>query len=328
VTLICEEPGLLHQFLPKFLTEYLTKQFKSLGIEFLSYAKLHYVSRIWYKDDEELLVHVARTYDTQKMEKLRTDFLCFLPTQRPRSAEPIDFGSFVEFDRWNGGIVCNAELCAASNIYVCGDAVSYPNLYSGSHRRCLDYEHALKSAVVAANNMVASLLEHKSRKLPTPTALPSIYDNEPVRYVDFSILGFGIYSIGRIGPQYEAYGYFFPRMATHINNEYHGCVFYVEPRSFRVVGALVITEPQPDLHDFAAGSRSPHQVISTLKKYFMTSQYPDREYLSQKDMEATLIEWTRRLVHPELSQDWQDTRSEMELKRFHAIPSVVNPGTY
>ncbi len=65
--------------------------------------------------------------------------------------------ALLEVDPRNGGVVCNAELCAGAGVFAAGDDVSYFDASLGRRReRCADHDRA--TGEVAATNMVAHVL--------------------------------------------------------------------------------------------------------------------------------------------------------------------------
>lgn len=61
----------------------------------------------------------------------------------------------LEIDKENSGVIVNSELQAFSDIYVGGDAASYPSRYLG-RRRDQTYDHAVKTGEVWARGVLSA----------------------------------------------------------------------------------------------------------------------------------------------------------------------------
>lgn len=152
-----------------------------------------------------LEVHACKTFDFLSTTTLHTDALVFAP---PASAVPADVricaGSgaapqrqtgenSLEVDTARGGIVVNAELAAATDVYVAGHGASFPDPLFGRSRLFGNDDHDAKSAELAARNMV---LGERNR-----------YSIMPIERHDFPALGLHVVSVGRFHSRSEGYGY-------------------------------------------------------------------------------------------------------------------------
>lgn len=137
VTMVFPEPSILARYLPKYLCDYISCKLKSKGVDLVSYALIRYVSKASSSSDGQLHVHISRTYDSTNTEYFHTDYLFFVPTHMSsgllRWSRDVE-EDILELDESNGGILCNAELLAASDVYVAGSAVSFPNRFIGRRR--------------------------------------------------------------------------------------------------------------------------------------------------------------------------------------------------
>ncbi|KAA8495725.1 Apoptosis-inducing factor 1, mitochondrial [Porphyridium purpureum] len=273
VTLMCSEPSLWHKYLPAYLIEFLTKQFKQLGIEVVPYASVQYVTpQTSAGRSDELVVHFGLTYDLYSSEWLRTDFVAFLPTHMPSPVLQLDSDGFLERNTQLGCIDANAELCVASDVYGAGDCVSYPSSRLGGRRRSTAHEHAIHSGKHAARNMLG--VDKGGTREP--------YDFEPVREIDYSIVGSYMYCVGRCSSDCESYGYYYPSRST--DTELNGCVFYVEHKTLRVVGAMLLTE------------QACPSARETLRDVF-TNLGAGPFFQEARDMHQFLTECTRKIMH-------------------------------
>ena len=166
VTLLVEDAAPLACYLPKDAANSVTRQLRAVGVEVIPYASVRYITGRRRRQQQqqqspsqrgapvdEAEIYFARTFDRGIIASFRTDRFSFTPPQpRAGGARVLHPNAFVECDAESGGVMCNRELMAASNVYVAGDAATYPDARIG-RRRARGYGHAVHSARVAARNM-------------------------------------------------------------------------------------------------------------------------------------------------------------------------------
>ena len=122
----------------------------------------------------------------------------------------------LEIDARNGGLMCNAELCAATGIFAAGDDVSYFDQRIGRLRMRSD-DHEVTSGIKAAENMVAYVRptpKPRSTSNANPNPRPtnhdpaSLADLRPRRYATtpvntHSVGGTTFFSLGRCDASLE-----------------------------------------------------------------------------------------------------------------------------
>eukprot|EP01097_Dermamoeba_algensis_P004279 TRINITY_DN2822_c0_g1_i1.p1 TRINITY_DN2822_c0_g1~~TRINITY_DN2822_c0_g1_i1.p1 ORF type:complete len:636 (-),score=153.19 TRINITY_DN2822_c0_g1_i1:87-1994(-) len=173
---IFSEDGVLSKMMPAYLSNFLTKQMKKEGgVQIYEGRKVVGVEnkgdgiQIKLDNDQELRVNhiVMADYGTPNVEYVRR--------------------SGLEVDNINGGIVANAELAAASDVYVAGDVLSFYEGRFNTRRRMESYDHALHSGRVAGKNMTGK--KYNYSKNFTPSIWGSINGNtyEGVGVLDSSL---------------------------------------------------------------------------------------------------------------------------------------------
>jgi hypothetical protein len=155
VTILFPESEPLGEFLPKEVAKQVAQSLRDLGIELIPYAEPRYIQE---RTDtaaaqSDLELFFVRTYDRSVAVSFRTDRFTVLNKARPPGGVAVlKQVQHLEIDAILGGIVCNRELAAASDVYVAGDALCFPDPVAGRRRAC-GLEHACRTARMAARNM-------------------------------------------------------------------------------------------------------------------------------------------------------------------------------
>ncbi|GJQ15501.1 hypothetical protein GpartN1_g7292.t1 [Galdieria partita] len=197
VTMVFPEPSILARYLPKYLCDYISNKLKARGVDLVSYALIRYISQSSSSSSTEsnLHVHISRTYDSTNTGYFHSDYLFFVPTQMSSGLlrwSTDDIEDILEIDMLNGGVLCNAELLAASDVYVAGSAVSFPNRFIG-RRREQGSEHNQMSGKVVGMNM---------------TGCREYYRHIPMREMEFGDVCMPMFLFGDIDSSYDCISYF------------------------------------------------------------------------------------------------------------------------
>ncbi|XP_065834514.1 apoptosis-inducing factor 1, mitochondrial-like isoform X2 [Oscarella lobularis] len=152
VTQIFPETGNMGLVFPKYLSNWTTNQVKKEGVDVLSDST---VSSITSKDGRILL-------KTSKNKEILADHVIVavgIGVENDLAAT-----SGLEVDSKDGGFHVNAELQAASNIWVAGDAACFYDFKLGCRRRVEHHDHAVVSGRLAGENMTGNhkRYEHQS----------------------------------------------------------------------------------------------------------------------------------------------------------------------
>ncbi|GJD11116.1 Putative apoptosis-inducing factor 1, mitochondrial [Galdieria sulphuraria] len=194
ITMVFPEPSILARYLPRYLCDYISSKLKAKGVDLVSYALIRYVSKSPSSTESHLHVHISRTYDSTNIGYFDTDYLFFVPTHMSSGLLrwSADVEDILEMDVLNGGILCNAELLAASDVYVAGSAVSFPNRFIG-RRREQGSEHNLLSGRVVGVNMSGGR---------------EYYRHIPMREMELSDICMPMFLFGDIDSSYDSASYF------------------------------------------------------------------------------------------------------------------------
>ncbi|GJD11117.1 Putative apoptosis-inducing factor 1, mitochondrial [Galdieria sulphuraria] len=194
ITIVGGEPSILARYLPRYLCDYISSKLKAKGVDLVSYALIRYVSKSPSSTESHLHVHISRTYDSTNIGYFDTDYLFFVPTHMSSGLLrwSADVEDILEMDVLNGGILCNAELLAASDVYVAGSAVSFPNRFIG-RRREQGSEHNLLSGRVVGVNMSGGR---------------EYYRHIPMREMELSDICMPMFLFGDIDSSYDSASYF------------------------------------------------------------------------------------------------------------------------
>ncbi|EME27020.1 monodehydroascorbate reductase (NADH) [Galdieria sulphuraria] len=194
ITMVFPEPSISARYLPRYLCDYISSKLKAKGVDLVSYALIRYVSKSPSSTESHLHVHISRTYDSTNIGYFDTDYLFFVPTHMSSGLLrwSADVEDILEMDVLNGGILCNAELLAASDVYVAGSAVSFPNRFIG-RRREQGSEHNLLSGRVVGVNMSGGR---------------EYYRHIPMREMELSDICMPMFLFGDIDSSYDSASYF------------------------------------------------------------------------------------------------------------------------
>jgi len=230
---ICQfyaEPGIMHRNLPDYFRAYNTAMLRSKNIEQHNFSL---VTKIEKTDNGKLDIVI----DSWEQYKLTADHVIFAPTNIDANVD-LASDAGLEIDTNNSGIVVNSELQAFSDIYVGGDAASYPSIALG-RRRDQNYDHAVKTGITAAKNMLGGRV---------------VYDNIPVQKVNLTDLKLNYTLIGNADARHETIGFWEMKKASKrgkSDDQYFftskygkGVLFYMSEG--RVVGSLLTNIEDPD----------------------------------------------------------------------------------
>lgn len=129
VSLICAEPGVLYNVLPRYLSEYLSRQLASIGIKVVYGAV---VTNAKLKSDKVPRV-VLTVGDGIRSEELPPSNKIIVATGiQPRVELAAKAG--LEIDRHNGGIVVNDQMNCEASVWAAGDAASFWDRTLGRRR--------------------------------------------------------------------------------------------------------------------------------------------------------------------------------------------------
>lgn len=181
VTQIYAEPGVLYKILPEYFRAYLTARLRGMGIIQKNFTLVGKVDMMPGGVDQVLL-----DLDSWERSYVPCDLVVFAPTTVCANTE-LASEAGLEIDENNGGVMVNRELCATTDVYAGGDAISYPNVVLG-RRRDQNYDHAVASGVIAAHNMMGE-------RWP--------YYHLPVQTVDLQALGLRIEMVGVVDGRCE-----------------------------------------------------------------------------------------------------------------------------
>lgn len=202
VSLVFAERAPLARYLPRYLANVVASRMEKAGILLSSYSVVQYIAPIMSADDglvpgsgdaEEAEIFFCRTYDTQLTGSFGTNLVVFAPTHLPAVTSFLhkDRDLALEEDPVFGGIVANSELCAATGVYVAGDALSFPSRL-GRRRVQWSVDHAAQTGKVAGTNMAVCAGEAPAAK---GNASPARYVNEPVTRVKISGTNFAFLGV-------------------------------------------------------------------------------------------------------------------------------------
>ncbi|KAF6004239.1 Apoptosis-inducing factor 1, mitochondrial [Cyanidiococcus yangmingshanensis] len=177
VTMLLPESEPLGEFLPKEIAKQVAQSLRGIGVELVSYGSPRYIRECADSQPKQADAEVffTRTYDQSIAVSFRTDRFTFMEKHRPPGGAAVLGGvPHLHIDPVHEGIVCNRELMAASDVYVAGDALCFPDPVLGP-RRAWGLDHATQSARVAARNMSGSRL---------------VYSHQPIQFFRFANLEF------------------------------------------------------------------------------------------------------------------------------------------
>ncbi|KAJ3206270.1 hypothetical protein HK099_000578 [Clydaea vesicula] len=142
------EKGLLGLLFPEYLSNYLTKKLVEFGVEVKTETKIESVEFNKMSNDFKVTLE---NLNSKKKEVVQVDQILVSAGVQPNT--DLARRSGLEIDPNNGGILVNAELCARTNVFAAGDVCSYYDEVLG-RRRIEHYDHAVKSGILAGENMV------------------------------------------------------------------------------------------------------------------------------------------------------------------------------
>eukprot|EP00698_Gefionella_okellyi_P023076 TRINITY_DN7760_c0_g1_i1.p1 TRINITY_DN7760_c0_g1~~TRINITY_DN7760_c0_g1_i1.p1 ORF type:complete len:583 (+),score=125.38 TRINITY_DN7760_c0_g1_i1:79-1827(+) len=140
---VFREGGVLHKYLPRYLSDYTTQQLRASGADLRPYTN---VKRIEEQDGKVVLVMDNNT-------RVMADHVVVSIGIDPNVQ--LAQSAHLELDRVHGGINVNTELAAASDIFAAGDCSSYHDRTLG-RRRIEHFDHALSMGRIAGRNMTGS----------------------------------------------------------------------------------------------------------------------------------------------------------------------------
>lgn len=223
ISQVYAEPGTMHRNLPDYFRAYNTALLRAKNIEQHNFSLVSNV-------DLTPTGKVNAQIDSWEQYFMEVDHVIFAPTHIDAETDlAADAG--LEIDHINSGIVVNSELQAFSDIYVGGDAASYPSGALG-RRRDQNFQHATKSGQVAATNMLGGR---------------AIYSNIPVSEISLKDIGLHYTLIGNADARLETIGFWEMKKQQKKckTDEQHfftskyskGVVFYLDDG--RVVGVML-----------------------------------------------------------------------------------------
>lgn len=196
VTFSYAEPSFLARYFPKYMAQDVLSRLvwqSNGGVDTLSYSTVRYVvARSGLGEADNLIeaeVHVGTIFDALSIMDFRTDHVIFAPTVA--SKIPLHAPSL---SLKRGGIVTNAELAAASDVYVAGSAISV-----GSGAIChpegmrWSADHARATGRHAALNMLGAR---------------NAFSYTPTMTVELDALRLRVHVMGDVDGGAESFGYF------------------------------------------------------------------------------------------------------------------------
>jgi len=233
VTLMFPEPGPLFKLIPRYLSEFLTYKLASAGVKVIPSSIVTGARESPENGDSIELDVVSFT-----KKSFDTDAVVVAVGIQPQDKLAEDAG--LEVDQINGGVVVNAELQAASGVFVAGDVASFWDSALG-RRRVEHWDHALVSGRIAGDNMAGG---------------KSMYGFQSMYWCDLSSIGVHFEAVGLQSSKLDTVGVwnlkepsrFENRPGSFSRNKYEsGIVWYMKDK--RVVGALLWNMPREALQE-------------------------------------------------------------------------------
>eukprot|EP00127_Corallochytrium_limacisporum_P000043 Clim_evm22s2 gene=Clim_evmTU22s2 len=244
VTQMYAEPGVLYKFFPEYLRAYVTARLRDHRVEQRNFSLCTGVSV------DAPTNKVALAIESWEQTYLMTDLVIFAPTNIDANTD-LASSAGLEIDESSGGILVNQQLCAFEDIYVGGDAASYPNPYLG-RRRDQNYDHAVASGIVAAKNMYGERVVYDHIPM-LRSRLPAInLDQVMLGRLDAKLENLGLWEMSR---KRRRSGEASDSVAaeaelTQYNSRYKkGVVCYFDQG--KIVGVLMVNLEDPDEIDKA-----------------------------------------------------------------------------
>lgn len=183
VTQVYAEPGALHRHLPEYMRAYVTALLRAKGIAQRNFSLVTNIE----KNQKTGRLHL--TIDSWEQDYMDSDHVVFAPTHIDANTDLAE-NAGLEIDRENSGVIVNSELQAFSDIYVGGDAASYPSKWLG-RRRDQTYDHAVESGETAAKNMMG---------------MREVYSYIPSSQSKLPLIGLDTVFVGDCDARYETFG--------------------------------------------------------------------------------------------------------------------------
>ncbi|GJQ13586.1 hypothetical protein GpartN1_g5377.t1 [Galdieria partita] len=223
ITLLCPEAGVLGKFLPRYLSDYITKQMQQHNIDVrpgVSVFDMIPTQSIDTVDHSRIQLQLIGWNDDQHM----TDQVVIAVGITPRQELAEEAG--LETDPVAGGIRVNAAMQVEGNIYAAGDVASFWDRALG-RRRVEHWDHAVVTGRIAGENMSGG---------------HATYDWESMFWCDLVGLNISFEATGMIDASLRTVGVWslknsFRRGEFSDQNLNEGVVWYL--RGNQVVGALL-----------------------------------------------------------------------------------------
>jgi hypothetical protein len=197
--------GPVSRVLPLYLSQALSKRFKSKGVAIFDRSLVRYISQT---NDHRIQIYVAKSYDFLEGDGVISDKVIIAPdVTGPRGTAVLPTEEVPEFllasakgrpwyQSWShisprtltcyqddGRIVVNSELSAASTVFAAGSVAKFPNYRTGNAAVAgYGSYDATQAGIVAATNMAR--LYWRSRSSSRFRAEPLVKDSIPVWTTD------------------------------------------------------------------------------------------------------------------------------------------------
>lgn len=226
VTLLCASAGVLSQRLPRQLSQAFSRRLRTMGVEVVPYAQLRYVSATASDEGAENTsssdgiaggagagvastptVYCSHTFDQVQTASFETDTVVFLNADTGVQVEHFGIAKGELEGGADGGILANRSLQAAAGVYVAGEAANVALGGSGQYMPGLrglgrgvvaGTDHAVKTAEVAAQNMLAAVKGSAGSDASSSESelqylvydhLPAYAWSSPVAHMHLSLIG-------------------------------------------------------------------------------------------------------------------------------------------
>ncbi|EME29272.1 Apoptosis-inducing factor 1, mitochondrial [Galdieria sulphuraria] len=149
VTLLCPEAGVLGKFLPRYLSDYITKQMRQHNVDVRPGVSVFDIVPTTSTDSSDETRIQLQLFGWKDKEHI-TDQVVIAVGITPRQELAEEAG--LEMDPVAGGIRVNAAMQVEGNIYAAGDVASFWDRALG-RRRVEHWDHAVVTGRIAGENM-------------------------------------------------------------------------------------------------------------------------------------------------------------------------------
>jgi programmed cell death 8 (apoptosis-inducing factor) len=247
ITLLCPEAGVLGKFLPRYLSDYITKQMKRYNIDVRPGVSVFDV--VPSKSSEDMNEHSRlqlQLFGWKDNEHI-TDQVVIAVGITPRQELAEEAG--LETDPVAGGIRVNAAMQVEGNIYAAGDVASFWDRALG-RRRVEHWDHALVTGRIAGENMAGGNVTYDWESMFWCDLVGLNISFEATGIIDSSLRTVGVWTLKNSLRRGE--------FSDQVLNE--GVVWYL--RGNQVVGALLWNREGKGLDVARQIIGSKHQISS------------------------------------------------------------------